>query len=111
MPNQDAGASSEFRIFETDEFLKRLKKLPRKESDFLQRKLHEYIYPQLRKNPFLGPNIKKLRYGAALTGTPLRYTPDTWRYRVGDFRLFFLVDQASRTVFVLSVDDRRDAYR
>ena len=46
MPRQDAGASSEFRIFETDEFLKRLKRLPRKGSDFLQRKLHEYIYPQ-----------------------------------------------------------------
>jgi mRNA interferase RelE/StbE len=101
MPKQDAGGSSEFRVFETDEFLKRLKKLPRKESDFLQRKLHEYIYPQLRKNPFLGPNIKKLK----------GYVPDTWRYRVGDFRLFFLVDQVSRTVFVLSVDDRRDEYR
>ena len=101
MQRQDAGASSEFRIFETDEFLKRLKRLPRKGSYFLQRKLHEYIYPRLRKNPFLGPNIKKLK----------GYTPDTWRYRLGDFRLFFLVDQANRTVFMLSVDDRRDAYR
>ena len=101
MAKQDAGASSEFRIFETAEFLKRLKRLPRKESDFLQRKLQEYIYPQLRKNPFLGPNIRKFK----------GYTPDTWRYRIGDFRVFFLVDQPNRTVFVLSVDDRRDAYR
>jgi mRNA interferase RelE/StbE len=101
MPKQDAGASSEFRIFETDEFLKRLKKLRRKESDFLQRKLQKYVYPQLRKNPFLGPNVKKLK----------GYTPDTWRYRIGDFRLFFLIDKASRTVFLVSVDDRRDAYR
>ena len=111
MPRQDAGASSEFRIFETDEFLKRFKRFPRKESHFLQRKLHEYIYPQLRKNPFLGPNIRKIKYGAAPTGTPLRYTPDTWRYRIGDFRVFYLVDQPKRTVFVLSIDDRRDAYR
>jgi len=41
MPKQDAAASSEFRIFETDEFLKRLKKFPPRESDFLQRKLRE----------------------------------------------------------------------
>jgi len=101
MPKQDAGASSEFRVFETDEFRKKLKKLSRKDSDFLQRKCREHVYPQLRENPFLGPNIRKLK----------GYTPDTWRYRVGDFRLFFLVDQASRIVFLLSVDDRRDAYR
>ena len=101
MPKQDTGASSEFRIFETDEFLKRFKRFPRKESHFLQRKLHEYIYPQLRKNPFLGPNIRKLK----------GYSPDTWRYRIGDFRVFYLVDQPKRTVFVLSIDDRRDAYR
>jgi mRNA interferase RelE/StbE len=101
MPKPGAGASSEFRIFETDEFVKSLKKLPRKDSGFLQRKLQEYVYPQLRKNPFLGPNIKKLK----------GYTPDTWRYRIADFRLFFFVDQADRIVFLLSVDDRKDAYR
>lgn len=101
MPKPDADASPEFRVFETDEFLKRLQKLPHKESDFLQRKLRQYIYPQLRKNPYLGPNIKKLK----------GYTPDTWRYRIGDFRVFFLVDQTSRTVMMLSVEDRRDAYR
>ena len=101
MQRQDAGASSEFRIFETDEFLKMLAKLPRKESGFLQRKLYGYVYPQLRENPFLGPNIKKLK----------RYTPDTWRYRIGNFRVFFLIDRAKKIVSVLSVDDRQDAYR
>lgn len=101
MPKQGGGASSEFRIFETDEFLKRLEGLPRMESDFLQRKLRAYVYPRLRKNPFFGPNIKKLK----------GYTPDTWRYRIGDFRVFFLVDQTGRIVFMLSVDGRRDAYR
>jgi mRNA interferase RelE/StbE len=98
MPKQAADASSEFRIFETDEFLKRLKRLARKESDLLQRKLRDYVYPQLRDNPFLGPNIRKLK----------DYTPDTWRYRVGHFRIFFLVDQAARIVYVLSVDHRRE---
>jgi len=92
---------SEFRIFETDEFHQKLRKLPLKDSRFVQRKLAEYIYPQLRSNPFLGPNIKKLR----------GYEPATWRYRIGRYRLFFLVDQAERVVFLISIDDRRDAYK
>jgi len=101
MPRQDGAASSEFRIFETDEFRKRLTRLPAREQGFVRRKLNEYVYPQLRRNPFLGPNIRKLR----------GYTPDTWRYRIGRFRLFFLVDTEKRIVSILSVDDRRDAYR
>lgn len=101
MPKQGAGASSELRIFETEEFQKKLAKLPARESHFVQRKLADYVYPQLRVDPFLGPNIKKLR----------GYRPDTWRYRIGKFRLFYLVDQKERIVFMLSVDDRRDAYK
>lgn len=100
MPERAAGASSEFRLFETDEFLKCLGKLPREESDFLQQKLREYVYPQLRKNPFLGINIRKLK----------GYTPDTWRYRIGRFRVLYLVDQPDHTVFVLLANYRRDAY-
>ena len=92
---------SEFRIFETDEFQKKLDKLPGGASRFVQKKLTEYVYPQLRKDPFLGPNIKKLK----------GYEPATWRYRIGKFRVFFMVDQAEGVVFMLSVDDRRDAYR
>jgi len=76
-------------------------KLPRKDAAFLQRKLREYVYPQLRENPFFGPNIKKLR----------GYTPGTWRYRIGNFRIFFLVDHTEKIVFLLSVDNHRDAYR
>ncbi|MDZ7642012.1 MAG: type II toxin-antitoxin system RelE/ParE family toxin [Desulfurivibrio sp.] len=92
---------SDFRIFETDEFQKKLGKLPVETSRFVQKKLTDYVYPQLRKDPFLGPNIKKLK----------GYDPATWRYRIGKFRVFFMVDQAERIIFILSVDDRRDAYR
>ena len=101
MPKPDADASSEFRIFETREFQKKLNKLPVREARFLQRKLKEYVYPQLRIDPFLGPNIKKLK----------GYSPDTWRYQIGRFRLFFLVDNEDLVASMLSVDDRRDAYR
>ena len=101
MPSQSADNSSDFRIFETEEFQKKLGNLPVRESRFIQRKLVDYVYPQLRIAPFLGPNIKKLK----------GFQPDTWRYRIGKFRLFFMVDQAEKIVFILSVDDRRDAYR
>ena len=101
MRKQDADASSEFRIFETEEFQKKLRQLPLTESRFLQRKLAEYVYPQLRKDPFFGLNIKKLK----------GFKPETWRYRIGHFRIFFIVDQADRIVSLLSADNRRDAYR
>lgn len=92
---------SEFRIFETNEFQKKLKELPAGASRFVEKKLTDYAYPELRKDPFFGPNIKKLK----------EYDPPTWRYRLGKFRVFFMVDQVERIVFMLSVDDRRDAYR
>ncbi len=101
MPRPDADSSSDFRIFETEEFRKKLTELSSREFRFIQRKLADYVYPQLRVDPFLGPNIRKLR----------GYQPDTWRYRVGNFRLFFIVDQAGKIVFMLSAEDRRDAYR
>lgn len=101
MRKQGADASSEFRVFETDEFQKKLGKFPLTESRLVQRKLAEYVYPQLRKDPFFGLNIKKLK----------GYQPETWRYRIGRFRVFFIIDQAERIVSLLSVDNRRDAYR
>jgi len=101
MRKQGAGASSDFRIFETDEFLKRLGQLTLIDSRFIQRKRVEYVYPQLRKDPFFGLNVKKLK----------GYTPETWRYRIGRFRVFYSIDQAEQIVSILSVDNRRDAYK
>lgn len=92
-------ASSEFRIFETAEFRNALPKLA--PPPFLRRKLDTYVYPQLRKQPFYGPNIRKLK----------GYETATWRYRIGPYRVFYCVDQPVRIVFILSVDDRKDAYR
>ena len=89
----------EFRIFETDEFLKRLKKLSSREATFLRRKLDFSVYPQLKSEPFWGNNIKKLQ----------GYSPDTWRYRIGHFRLFYIVDQEEQILYVLTIDDRKDA--
>ncbi len=92
---------SNFRIFETDEFAKQLKKLTSRDAAFLRKKLDGYVYPQIKAEPFWGNNIKKLQ----------SYSPDTWRYRIGKFRLFYIIDQEDKIVFILTIDDRKDAYR
>lgn len=99
MQRTGAAHSSEFRLFETEEFRKALAKLgpPR----FLPVKLSSYIHPQLRQEPHYGPNIRKLK----------GYEPPTWRYRIGPYRLFYAIDDPKRVVFILTVDDRKDAYR
>jgi len=92
---------SEYRIFETEEFGRSLKKLSATDADFIQAKLQGQAYPQLREMPFYGPNIRKLR----------GYKPDTWRYRIGNCRVFFHVDSDAKVVFLLTVEHRGHACR
>ena len=92
---------SEFRVFETTEFARSLKRLDTQSIDRLCAVLKKRVYPQLRKQPFFGANIKKLR----------DYVPDTWRYRIGDFRLFYTINVGEQIVSVLAIENRRDAYR
>ena len=90
----------DFRIFETEQFQKNLK------DDFsginrkIREKLQNYVYPQLKNNPFFGKNIKKL----------VNYNPETWRYRIGDYRYFYVIDKKKKVVFMISADNRKDAY-
>ena len=44
--------------------------------------------------------IKKLR----------NYKPDTWRYRIGDYRFFYEIDDKEKIVFMIAADNRGDAY-
>jgi mRNA interferase RelE/StbE len=90
---------SEYRIFETDEFQRQLKEVTTSQRGVIEKKLSGYVYPQLRTAPYFGPNIKKLR----------GYTPPTWRYRIGNYRVFYCVDEQKRIVFILTIDDRKDA--
>ena len=91
---------AEFRIFETVRFLKDL------EQDFggqrvrIQQKLLVSVYPQLRHNPYFGPHIKKLR----------DFAPETWRYRIGDYRFFYTIDERQRLVSMVTADHRGRAY-
>lgn len=101
MQRPGAGTLSEYRIFETEEFQRQLERLPPLVRDSLREKLVDYAYPQLRQQPYFGPNIRKLR----------GYAPDTWRYRIGRYRAFYTVDREERIVSVLTVEARKDAYR
>jgi len=101
MRKQDAGASPEFRIVETDECQKKIGLLASVDAQFIQRKLLDYVYLQLRKVPVFGLNIKKLK----------GYVPETCRYQIGRFRIFYLIDSTEKIVSILSVDHRRDPYK
>ena len=45
-------------------------------------------------------------------GAPLRTPFDgQWRARRGEYRVRYRIDEETRTVYVLDIDHRRDAYR
>jgi mRNA interferase RelE/StbE len=64
-------------------------------------KATNYVYPQLRANPFFGPHIKKLK--GEFSGV--------YRYRLGGFRLFYTVRKERVVVVVIDIARGRDAYR
>ena len=92
---------SEYRVFETKQFLSDLESRlgPRREK--VVARLHDDVYPQLRTQPFFGRNIKKLK----------GYKPETWRYRVGDFRFFYEINEEKKIVFMIAAGLRSGAYR
>jgi mRNA interferase RelE/StbE len=92
---------SSYQIFETEEFDKKFKKLSSRDISFIRRKLDTFVYPQIKTDPCWGNNIKRLQ----------GYNPDTWRYRIGKFRLFYIVDNEERVIYILTIDNRKDAYR
>ncbi|MCK5306788.1 MAG: type II toxin-antitoxin system RelE/ParE family toxin [Candidatus Omnitrophica bacterium] len=89
-----------FKLFETSQFLKNLEGEFGGQQKRIKRKLRSYVYPQLKQQPHFGKNIKKLR----------DYKPETWRYRIGDYRFFYEVDDHKKIVFMISADNRANAY-
>ena len=92
---------SKYRIFETEEFQKKLSKLSATVQKQITNKLTDYAYPQLKEEPFFGANIKKLN----------GYDPETWRYRIGNYRLFYIIDSEDKIIYILTLDARKDAYK
>ena len=88
---------SEFKIAETKIF----ENVKRKLNKILVSKIETIVYPQLRVNPFIGTNIKKLK------GDFKGY----YRYRIGDYRLFYLIEKKKKLVFVVDCRARKTAYK
>lgn len=90
-----------FQIYETQDYLDQLEELLGKKKAAFNKKLHEYVYPQLRRQPYFGKNIKKLK----------AFSPPSWRYRVGDIRLFYQIDSNGNIVLMTAAMLRKDAYQ
>ncbi len=89
-----------FKEIETDGFREDLNRDFGGQQERIVKKLQEYVYPQLRSQPYYGPNIKKLK----------NYKPDTWRYRIGDYRFFYEIDDKNHLVVMTTAEHRGDAY-
>lgn len=89
---------SKFKIAETQHFAEKMSKEPFRS---ISAKIREYIYPQLRTNPFWGTNIKKLK----------GEFEEVYRYRTGNFRLFYVIEKGTVVVMMIDIEPRKDSYR
>lgn len=91
---------SDFRVFETVQFLDDLEKISAARREKISSKLRGLVYPQLRQQPYFGTNIKKLK----------GFKPETWRYRIGSYRFFYIVNDKEKIVFMVAADTRQQSY-
>jgi mRNA interferase RelE/StbE len=91
--------SETFKIAETNTFSKSLKK--DKSLNKIYKKITEHVYPILRINPYFGPNIKRLRGDLS----------EFYRYRIGDYRLFYQVDEQEVIIFIINLTHRKKSYK
>ena len=89
---------AKFKIAETETFEKKIKTVKFKS---LYKKITDYVYPILRENPYFGPNIKKLKGSYK----------DLYRYRIGDYRLFYKIFEEKVILFTIDIEARKDAYK
>jgi mRNA interferase RelE/StbE len=101
LPTNDTPSSNSdrFRIAETDGFRKQLKKNP--DLKRIYKKISEFVYPLLRENPYYGPNIKRLRENFS----------DFYRYRIGNYRLFYAINDDEIVVLIVKLEHRQSAYK
>ena len=88
---------SKFNIAESKTF----EKVKKKVNQNLYQKIKNIVYPQLRQNPHFGTNIKKLK------GRFAGY----YRFRIGSYRLFYLVDNENVLVIIIDLKRHPSAYR
>jgi mRNA interferase RelE/StbE len=71
---------ADYKIAETETFQK---KINSHTYHSLYSKITDYVYPLLRKNPYFGPHIKRLKGNYK----------DIFRFRIGDYRLFYKIEE------------------
>jgi mRNA interferase RelE/StbE len=67
----------------------------------LYNKILNDAYPILRTNPFFGVNIKKLK----------GEYKEIYRFRIGDYRIFYKIDEQKALIYVINIENRQDAYK
>ncbi len=102
MPKSAEDKSSQgYEIFETRQFRRDLERLGPAAQHRLEDKLRQFVYPILRESPRWGPNINRLK----------NWEPATWRFRVGEWRFFYEIDDTRQLVMMTVADHRKEAYR
>ena len=87
-----------YKIAETETFSK---KMNSNKFKHLYKKIVMDVYPILRDNPYYGINIKKLK----------GEFKETYRFRIGDYRIFYKTDENESIVFIINIESRQDAYK
>ena len=91
---------NQYRVFETDNFIRAMGKIKGRNKTLIENKLEKRAYPQLKNEPYYGKNIKKLK----------NYKPETWRYRIGNYRAFYEINDIEKIVYIIGISTRQDAY-
>ncbi len=89
---------ADFKIAETETFQKKIQSPKYRQ---LYAKIHDFVYPVLRENPYFGNNIKKLK----------GELKEVYRFRIGDYRLFYKIVEDKIIIFILDIENRKDAYK
>ncbi len=90
--------SSSYAIAETESFRRSLRK--NKAIARLYPRIRDVVYPLLRREPHFGPNIKRLQGEFS----------EFYRYRLGDYRLFYTIDEEETIVIIADLRSRQASY-
>jgi mRNA interferase RelE/StbE len=91
---------SDFRVFETARFVDDLERISPARREKIALRLRGLVYPQLREQPYFGANIKKLK----------GFKPETWRFRVGSYRFFYIIDDKEKIISMVAAETRQQSY-
>lgn len=91
-------STREYSIAESAGFQKSLQKNPGLSS--LYRRIRAIVYPALKREPHFGPNIKRLKGELS----------DFYRYGIGNYRLFYTIEETEVIVVVIDLRSRQDSY-